>query len=436
MHIWYIHHYGGGPGIGLYDRPYQLAKAWQHLGHSATIFIAEHHHLLEASWTPQPDWYVDGVRYISVPARPYSGNGMLRLLNIWDFSKNLYRAGQDVQPAVPPPDAIIVSSPHPFSIFSAHALARRYGAKLVFEIRDIWPLSITEIMGTSRLHPFVQMCAAAERFALKHSDLVASVLPRADRYLADRGYGDKPFVWVPNGVGKTEHGRRDSFASEEAHRAYVQLENWRSQQRTTIIYVGSIGKPNAVDLLVSAMALGNSRGFGDIYSVMIVGKGDSLEDLKNDSIVKNMNNVYFSGRIPKCDALNLLFNADIGYAGLRNIENLFCYGVSPNKIADYFSASLPTFLPLSPCGDPVSESGGGIARRAETPEEVWKALQELILMPPSARRSLGEKGKEYMRREYDYDRIARRYVEAIQDCVSGDVNGGCGLRGQRQAQLQ
>jgi hypothetical protein len=46
LHIWYVHHYGGGPGLGLYDRPYQLARAWQRQGHSATIFIARFHHLL------------------------------------------------------------------------------------------------------------------------------------------------------------------------------------------------------------------------------------------------------------------------------------------------------------------------------------------------------------------------------------------------------
>lgn len=434
MHIWYIHHYGGGPGIGLYDRPYQLAKAWQHLGHSATIFIAEHHHLLEASWTPQPDWYVDGVRYISVPARPYSGNGMLRLLNIWDFSKNLYRAGQDVQPAVPPPDAIIVSSPHPFSIFSAHALARRYGAKLVFEIRDIWPLSITEIMGTSRLHPFVQMCAAAERFALKHSDLVASVLPRADRYLADRGYGDKPFVWVPNGVGITDKAK-PLIKQEKEHLASI-IDERPSIDGVTIVHAGSLGKHNAIDLLLEALVYGRSRGEASKCRVLLVGDGQQYQELRYFVEREHLDCVRFVGRVPKTIVPLILAHADIGYGGVRPHDRLYKYGISLNKFADYFEAALPVFVPVAPCGDPVSESGGGIARRAETPEEVWKALQELILMPPSARRSLGEKGKEYMRREYDYDRIARRYVEAIQDCVSGDVNGGCGLRGQRQAQLQ
>lgn len=413
MHIWYIHHYGGGPGLGLYDRPYQLARAWQRQGHSATVFIAQFHHLLERDVSPEPDFEIDGVRYVSVPARPYAQNGLSRMANIWDFSRNLYSAGRGFGRGVPRPDAVVASSPHPFTIFPAHRLARRHGAKLVFEIRDIWPLSITEILGTSRLHPFVQMCAATERFALSRSDLIASVLPRADRYLADRGYGGKPFVWVPNGVGQQAETGTDAFVSKEAAVAAEKAKAWRSAGVPTVIYTGSIGRPNAIDLLARAAAHAASACEKDRCAVLIVGKGDQLDALRAFAGENGLRDVHFAGAVPKADAVKLLDHADIGYAGLRNIESLFKYGISPNKISDYLHASLPVLLPLEPCGDPVSESGGGLARRAETPEAVWDALRELIRLSPEERRGLGEKGKAYMAREYDYDRIARRYAEAI-----------------------
>lgn len=315
------------------------------------------------------------------------------------------------------PKIVIASSPHPFTIFPAHRLAKRYGAKLIFEIRDIWPLSITEILGTSRFHPFVQMCAFAERFALKNSDLIASVLPRADRYLADRGYGKKPFVWVPNGIGMSK-AKAESLSSEAGQLASEKLKEWRAQGKVSIIYTGSIGKPNAIDLLLKALAYGESIGEGGRCAALIVGKGEQVEALRAFISGKRLSNVHFSGSVPKNDAVSLLSEADIGYAGLKNIESLFGYGISPNKIADYFQASLPVILPITPCGDPVSESGGGIARRAETPEEVWSGLRDLIALSPEARKNLGAKGKAYMLREYDYDRIARRYVEAVEQCSS------------------
>jgi len=415
LNIWYVHHYGGGPGVGLYDRPFQLARAWQRQGHTATIFIARFHHLLEHNVSPEPEFALDGVRYVSLPARRYAQNGIARMLNILDFTRNLYSAGRRYGRGDQQPDAIIVSSPHPFAIFPARRLARRYGAKLAFEIRDIWPLSITEILGTSWFHPFVQMCAFTERFALRNADLITSVLPRADRYLADRGYAHKPFAWVPNGIDSRAEFDANGFATDAAKMAGEKARQWRSKGLATVIYTGSIGKPNALELLLRAVAHGLSCDSAQRCGVLVVGKGDQVEELKRIVEEKGLPDVYFTGAVPKSDAIKLLSVADIGYAGLRNIEALFKYGISPNKIADYLSASLPVLLPLAPCGDPVSESGGGIARRAETPEAVWEALRELILLSPDERRVLGARGKLYLAKEYDYEGIASRYLDAIEN---------------------
>lgn len=412
MHIWYIHHYGGGPGVGSYDRPYQLAKAWSRQGHSTTVFIADHHHLLEKGFSPPLKFAVNEVSYVALPTSDYSGNGIDRLRNIWNFCRQLNSVDKRHDLSIPSPDAIVASSPHPFTIFPAQRLARRHNAKLVFEIRDIWPLSITEILGTSRLHPFVQLCAAAERFALNNSDLVASVLPRADQYLADRGYGAKPFVWVPNGIDTQATGGTASLGST-LKPIEEKLSEWGSQKKTKIIYTGSIGKPNALDLLLDAVAYGSQQGEAEKCGVLIVGDGEQLSPLKSRAERLSLRNVYFSGRIPKHDTISIVRKADIGYAGLRNIAPLFRYGVSPNKIADYFNASLPVILPIAPCGDPVSESGGGVAQELNTPEALWGAIRNLVCLPSVDRQALGAQGRAYITTEYDYDRISDRYIKAI-----------------------
>lgn len=412
MHIWYIHHYAGGPGHGTHYRPYHLARAWQAQGHTAKIFMAGFHHLLETKQDLAPSFEIDGAKYVTIPARRYVGNGVSRILNMWDFSSGLRAAGLRLGESEARPDAVVVSSPHPFSIFVAHSLARKYRAKLVFEIRDIWPLSLTEILGVSPSHPFVRLCGYAERFALNNADMIASVLPRADRYLADRGYGDKPFVWVPNGVD-----RRAITASEplgEASRiALEQLGQWRREGRVTIVHAGSLGKPNAVDLLLEALLVGQARGEADRCGVLLVGKGDQMSALQQFVHEKGLKSVHFSGQVAKGDVARLLEACDVAYAGVRPFDRLYQYGVSLNKFADYFSASLPTILPIAPCGDPVSESGGGVARRMETPEEVWGGLYELIQLPAEERRMRGGLGRAYMAREYDYEAIGRRYVDAI-----------------------
>ena len=45
------------------------------------------------------------------------------------------------------PDVIIVSSASPLPIWKAYFWAKRFNAKLIFEVRDIWPMSIMELGG-------------------------------------------------------------------------------------------------------------------------------------------------------------------------------------------------------------------------------------------------------------------------------------------------
>lgn len=412
MHIWYIHPYAGGPGLGTHYRPYQLARAWRRQGHTATIFVAGFHHLLEAKDALEPHFQIDGVRYVTIPARRYLGNGLGRILNMWDFASGLSSARRKYERNEPRPDAIVVSSPHPFPIFAAHALARRYRAKLIFEIRDIWPLSLTEILGVSPLHPFVQMCAYAERFALRKADLVASVLPRADRYLTDRGYGNKPFLWVPNGMDAHKSDVQPGLGAS-SRIALEKLAQWRQEGCATIVHAGSLGKPNAVDLLLEALLVGQSRGEAGKCRMLFIGKGEQMSVLQQFAQEKKLDGVYFTGHVAKEDVPQLLDACDVAYAGVRSFDRLYRYGVSLNKFADYFGAALPVLLPIAPCGDPVSESGGGIARRMETPEMVWDALHELIQLSPQEKQVRGALGKSYMEREYDYDGVAGRYIAAI-----------------------
>lgn len=418
LHIWYVHPYAGGPGLGTHYRTYHLARAWQQQGHSATIFVAGFHHLRETKDALPATFEIDGVKYVTVPARAYTGNGVGRILNMADFSSRLRQAGRKYGGDVPRPDAIIVSSPHPFSIFAGHALARRYDAKLIFEIRDIWPLSLTEILGVSPRHPFVLMCGYAERFALDKADLITSVLPRADQYIAERGYAAKPFQWVPNGLGKIP-ADKSTMESQEGRIANAKLEEWKAQGKVTTVYAGSLGAPNGIDLLLEALSHGKSLAEVDHCAALIIGRGEQLDALRAYAAERGLTDVHFAGWLPKGDTVALIKKADIAYAGLRNIQKLFRYGISPNKLVDYFKASLPVVLPIAPCGDPVSESGGGIAHAMEKPEAVWSALNELIRQTQGERQRLGALGKAYMEREYAFDDVAKRYIQAIDRLHAG-----------------
>ena len=84
------------------------------------------------------------------------------------------------------PDFVIASSPHPLVIFFAAAVAGRYDSKLAFEICDVWPEVIQEIVGFADWHPYVLLLRLAMRFAYRRADHVVTVKPGDDPFLEQR----------------------------------------------------------------------------------------------------------------------------------------------------------------------------------------------------------------------------------------------------------
>lgn len=411
MNIWYFNHYAGGPRIGRFIRAYHLSRVWATEGHTVTVFVARWHHLLEGQEPLPPETVVDGVRYVALDARAYRGNGLRRILNMLDYCRSMRRLTGRAD--LPPPDAIIVSSPHPFGILPAWLLARRYGSKLVFEVRDLWPLSIVELNGTSRWHPFVLLCALVERFAYRRSHLVASLLGGAEAYMRERGLGPDKFAHLPNGIDPNRK-LPDGPISGTAVEAGKQIDQWHAENRIVLIHPGAQGPPNALDLLLNATDLLKRQGHAERIGVLLVGEGERTQALKRKAKELDLSNVAFFPQVPNDDALWLTMKSDIGYAGKRNIDSVYRHGISFNKLADFMQAGIPVVLPLTVKGDPVSGSGCGIVTGSDRPVDVAKAVLRLVEAPAEERAAMGYKGREYVKQFLDCRRIARAYIEAIE----------------------
>jgi glycosyltransferase involved in cell wall biosynthesis len=405
MNIWYIHPYGGGPGIGRFFRPFHLANEWKKIGHSTTVFVADYHHLLDIKQTLPTRQNVEGVDYVALSAGYYQGNGKSRIMNMARFCASLWATRKRVGKDLEKPDAIIVSSPHPFAIYPARALAKRFGAKLVFEVRDLWPLSITEINGSSKWHPFVLLTAITERYAYKKSDLVASLLPGVENYMRERNMAYKNFVWVPNGVETQAQPREPK--SGEGKRLLDLINFWKREGRKIIVHPGSMGPPNGLENLVNATSVLNQLGHTDKIAVLIFGNGISRSALEELSGNLKTSNIEFGGPVPKAEAVYLTAACDIGYCGGRGHNAVYKYGISFNKIIDYASAGLPMVLPFKALLDPVTKQLEGLIVTEDNVESVADAIAFQL-----KRKKIKSTNSKYVE-AFSYSKIARNYLDAI-----------------------
>lgn len=102
------------------------------------------------------------------------------------------------------PDAIIVSSPSLFPIVRAKKWAMKFKAKLIFEVRDIWPLTLQNLAGISNLHPLIVFMKWFEKFAYKNCDKIVSVLPGAHLHVKTYGIHEEKITCIPNGIDLEE----------------------------------------------------------------------------------------------------------------------------------------------------------------------------------------------------------------------------------------
>ncbi len=403
MNILYINHYAGTPALGMEYRPYYLAGEWVRAGHRVTIVAADHSHV--RAHQPEPgDELIDGIHYRWVRTPPYRGNGPRRALNVWRFLRTLWRDADELVREFAP-DVVIASSTYPMDIWVARRVARRAGARLVYEVHDLWPLSPLELSGMSRWHPFALLCQWAEDTAYRDADVVVSMLPKVHAHMASRGLDLRKLHIVPNGI------TLDEWQDEPEHLApgpRGAIEVARAAGATIVGYAGSHGLPNALDTLLDAAALLRDEPF----HFVLVGDGHERSRLLERVRAEGLEQVSMLPPIPKAQIPAFLGAIDIAYIGWQRVP-IYRFGIAPNKLMDYMMAGCVVLHSVEAGNDPVAEAGCGLTVPPESPQAVADGLRRLAAVPADERQAMGQRGREHVLLAHTYPVLAQRFVQAM-----------------------
>lgn len=404
MNILYINHYAGSPALGMEFRPYYLAREWVRAGHRVQIVAADFSHV-RARQPAAGDAVIDGIAYRWLPTPPYQGNGLGRVKNIWAFCRQVWtQAGRLVREFQP--DVVIASSTYPMDIWVARRLARKSGARLVFEVHDLWPLSPIELSGMSPRHPFIRLVQKAEDDAYRDADVVVSMLPKVSGYMTSRGLDPAKLHIVPNGITLDEWSDAPPPLRDDVARA-IALQ--RALGRTVVGHAGSMGLPNALDHLLDAAR----RLQGAPIAILLVGDGHERVRLVQRLADEGLANVQWLPPIPKAQVPAFLAAIDIAYIGWQRVP-IYRFGIAPNKLMDYMMAARPVLHSVEAGNDPVAESGCGLTVAPESPEAIADGLRRLAALPPAERQAMGERGRAFVLANHTYPVLAQRFLQAVQ----------------------
>lgn len=407
MRILLINHYAGSIYHGMEFRPYYMAREWVKSGNEVTITAADFSHLRKINPQVPHDFteeMIDGIRYVWVKTPKYRGNGVRRAVNIAEFYRKM-RAHAKTLAQKYKPQAVIASSTYPFDIYLAARIAEYSGGRFYFEIHDLWPLTQIEIYKMKTSNPYVRLLQRAEDYAFKNSHKIISILPQADRHIAERGFDTSKFVYVPNGVIPSEAKTSENAGDCEQVRTLARL---RGEGYFIVAYTGNHAAANALEYFIDAAALMKDER----VKFVLVGGGNEKQALINRAKEKASDNVLFLDPVAKENMGALLSQVDAAYMGLAKC-GLFKYGVSPNKLFDYMLAARPVIYAVEASNNPVRDAGSGVTVPVGDPEAIAKAIRSLMALTCEERDEMGKRGRDYVLKNHDYAALAQKFLEAL-----------------------
>jgi len=322
----------------------------------------------------------------------HSSKSILRAWHMLLFAWRLLRLPTHI---LPKPDNIVVSSPSPFPILNAARWCRTYGAKLVFEVRDLWPLSVIHLGNVKVSHPFIRLLQYIEHFAYRRSDAVVSVLSHSRGYMTEHGMAPEKFNYIPNGIDIDEI-RTKNDPDEEVLALLP-------KGKFIVGYVGALGIANDLTYLIDAARKLRTE---DGIHFVLVGEGSEEESLR--SYAEGLDNVTFTGSVSKSRVQSVLALFDLCFISLKK-EKLFHYGVSPNKMFDYMAAAKPVLYAVESGNNMVKEAECGVQVEPQNVEKIAQSIVDISRLTPTERIKWGENGYNFLLQYHTFSVLAKRY---------------------------
>jgi len=226
-------------------------------------------------------------------------------------------------------------------------------------------------------------------------------LPLYNRYLKEKGF-NKDFFYPPNGF---------DFNNLKKEPLPKEIEEKILKDKFIVGYTGTIGKANVLEYLIDAAY--KLKDDKDIEFI-IVGKGMEESNLKNEVKDLGLDNVIFLPPVKKTQVQSVLKFVDVCYIGWEH-RKVYKYGISANKIFDYMYSAKPILHSFSGEGDLIKDANCGVSVSAENPNAIADGILKLYNLSPEQRNKLGENGKNFLIKYHNYENIAKRLDEVLND---------------------
>ena len=396
--IWVFNQYAGSPTSGWGERHFCLGKNWLSSGYRVCIFSGASGHMF-ANEVEVEGLYkhevVEGIDFFWMKTLRYEAQSLKRFLSMLLFTASLCF----LKPKkIGNPDIILVSSMPIFPIAAALFFKYRCKSRVIFEFRDLWPMTLELLGGKSHWHPAVLFIGWFERLAYLFSDALVSVLPYAANHVENICGRRRDVHWIPNGY------LLDSAAAIDQAEIVMPPE---ASGKFVVGYAGTLALANCMECVVSASKLMEPN---ESVFFIIIGDGYNKSALMDQAA--GQKNIEFLPRVPKAQIGRYIESFDLCLVSISD-SPLYKFGASLNKYVDYMLSKRPILTASNVEGDPVPNFNCGLQVEPENPEAIVRGIEMFLKMTPKERAQMGENGFDYAKKFHDYEKLSAKYRQVL-----------------------
>ncbi len=390
---------------GFETRTFALARKFVKKGHEVDIFTSDSNHLAKFPTYKKliNKDNIDGINVYWIKTLKYRRTGSIRRVLSWfDFEIKFFIYCRKF---ILRPDVIITSSLSPFSILNGVLLKNKFNnAKLICEIRDIWPLTLIEEGGYSKYHPFSIFLSIIEKFGYRKSDVVVGTMPNLKEHVHNLlNNKSLPVYCIPFGLEPNDY-KLDS-KSLKKDRDLINLKA-KLAGKFTIGYAGSIGLSNGLNSIINLIEKFNETN----KEINFIFLGDGAYKRKYQKQLINCDNVFFTGKIKREMVKYYLDLFDILYFSALP-SKVWNYGWSLNKMTDYMMAGKPVLASYNGYRSMINEAKSGFFVESNNDEKLKKIILDISKMKKKQLDTMGERGKRWIIKNRKWDDISDNYID-------------------------
>ncbi len=375
-----------------------LAEGFLQQGHGVTV-IASSANKANGTVENRPE------RILYTPTiRMKKKTTVMRMLNNLSFGINsvftAMRAGKA--------DVVITTSPPALVSFGGWLIAKCKGAKLVYDVRDIWPDVALEMGSFTQDSFYCKVFSRITRFMYRHADWITTVSPGKvekirQHVLAAGGKKSTPdkVKLVPNGFDE----RILNSAIDE-----TLVKQYELDQKFTCVYVGNIGLAQGLGMLLDMAAKSKHKD----VQFLLFGTGAEKDKLALKAQAMGLDNVKFCGVLPHEKVFTLLSFAKLSFIPLKNAR---MKDSIPTKVYEALGIGCPVLLVAE--GDAckiVEEAQMGRCVSPDHTEQLAAVFDDMV-EHHEAYSCHRRDAQKLMREKYSRQRIALAFEKQLTELV-------------------